>query len=174
MTGKSVLDFGCGTGRAALIFSSQSYVGVDVDLDRLNVAARLHRDHSFLLTKSGRLPFQDQSFDVVFVCSVLHHLSDEEVLFYASEFRRVLRLNGIAIFVEPIYRPDAPVTNRFMAACDQGQFIRPTAQYERLLAGALRVCVHMRYRAPNLYNYVVVSGTNVNAWSDERSAVIDV
>lgn len=47
-------------------------------------------------TEAERLPFADESFDLVFGHAVLHHLPDLEASF--SEFERVLRPGGTLVF----------------------------------------------------------------------------
>jgi SAM-dependent methyltransferase len=47
-------------------------------------------------TEAERLPFPDESFDLVFGHAVLHHLPDLEASF--AEFERVLRPGGTVVF----------------------------------------------------------------------------
>jgi ubiquinone/menaquinone biosynthesis C-methylase UbiE len=157
------------------MFSPKTYVGFDIDAERLSFAGRLHRNHTFILGQRGHLPFGTETFDVIFTCAVLHHLSDADVESYALEFDRVLRPNGVIIIVEPAYRADATASNMFMTICDQGRYIRNIDHYAQLLIPAFDVRLHFQYRAPNLYNNAVLSARRrlsrrgAGAQSAERS-----
>jgi ubiquinone/menaquinone biosynthesis C-methylase UbiE len=61
-----------------------------------NTAAALGLEIDTVATDAERLPFEDESFDLVFGHAVLHHIPDLERAF--SEFRRVLRAGGAIAF----------------------------------------------------------------------------
>jgi ubiquinone/menaquinone biosynthesis C-methylase UbiE len=73
-------------------------VGLDISMGMLSKArsrmSRLVRGHS------QRLPFADETFDVVFCRSLLHHLPDPSQGVY--EIDRVLKKNGELVVSEPI------------------------------------------------------------------------
>jgi len=103
--GLRALELGCGSGvfleRAAT--SRASVVAVDLSIEMLaQVRAKLGqhtRDRPRLLCADGeRLPFRDESFDVVFGSSILHHLRLPTAL---RELHRVLRPGGRLVFAEP-------------------------------------------------------------------------
>ena len=53
----------------------------------------------FHLMDAHELKFQDESFDLIFGVSVLHHLDINKAV---SEFNRVLKPDGIILFAEPL------------------------------------------------------------------------
>ena len=61
-----------------------------------NTAAGLGLEIDTVATEAEYLPFEDESFDLVFGHAVLHHIPDLERAF--SEFRRVLRPGGVIAF----------------------------------------------------------------------------
>lgn len=104
----SVLDDGCGTG-AFLEFARRSetrverYVGVDVSRGMLSHAARRlalsGQDQILVQADACRLPFADDTFDVVYARALLHHLpAPAEGL---REIRRVLKPGGTAVVLDP-------------------------------------------------------------------------
>lgn len=59
---------------------------------------RIENQAVFISGDAEALPFRNESFDLVYGCSVLHHLDLEEAL---REVRRVLRPGGRLVFSEP-------------------------------------------------------------------------
>jgi len=96
-----VLDIGCGKGVTAIHLNQKygcSIVGIDLSSDMIDYAQNsVHQkeltDHiSFLNIDAQKLPFEDNTFDVVFAeCSTV--LMDKEQAF--KEFIRVTKSGGI-------------------------------------------------------------------------------
>ena len=90
-----VLDVGCGTGNyaAALIESTSCLVsGVDPSRQMLDAARASAPWESLGQGDAERLPFGDDSFDVVMSTDVIHHIADRDA--YFREAVRVLRPGG--------------------------------------------------------------------------------
>jgi SAM-dependent methyltransferase len=119
----SMLDFGCGQGRIvnALEYSKteiKNYTGVDTDnraLEWCKKHLRYNGTYNFIhlpafnarYNKSAQglqtLPFEELSFDLIFLNSVFSHMTPEDVVFYLHEFHRMLNENGavyITAFIE--------------------------------------------------------------------------
>jgi ubiquinone/menaquinone biosynthesis C-methylase UbiE len=98
------LEIGAGTGYFSLNLLRQGILSeatcTDVSpgmLDQLATSAeRLHVDVETVVCDAESLPFENNSFDVVFGHAVLHHIPDLERAF--SEFRRVLKPGGLVAF----------------------------------------------------------------------------
>jgi SAM-dependent methyltransferase len=98
--GKRLLEVGCGMGTDLLQFARGGAICTGVDLTPRSV--ELSRRHfrlydipgNFLLTDGERLPFVDESFDVVYSNGVLHHTPD--TFGAVREIHRVLRPGGTA------------------------------------------------------------------------------
>jgi ubiquinone/menaquinone biosynthesis C-methylase UbiE len=102
--GSRVLDVGCGAGQT-LIASCPgcSCVGVDIDMEALNVGRRLTQVVSFTCADAEKLPFAGNSFDWVLARVSLPFTNIARSL---SESHRVLRPNGCLWAV--MQRPSLP------------------------------------------------------------------
>lgn len=94
-----VLEIGCGYGRLmhSLAGSVGTITGVDLHANPIKVAKRLlgEFDNVAVFVNDGlTLPFDDDSFDVVYSFSVMQHVSKEIVRGYFIEVGRVLRDGG--------------------------------------------------------------------------------
>ncbi len=98
------LEIGSGTGYFSLNLLQLGVIerltATDISagmLERLSrTAASLGLKVETVLTEAEALPFEDESFDLVFGHAVLHHIPNLERAF--SEFRRVLRPGGTIAF----------------------------------------------------------------------------
>ena len=101
------LDFGCGVGRLsrALARRFQSVDGVDISEAMVEQAERLvgaeFPNCAFTASDRPSLAFPDGRFDFVLSNIVLQHMPSQYAVSYVSEFLRVLRPGGIAIFQIP-------------------------------------------------------------------------
>ncbi len=96
----SVLDVGCGAGFLSNELARHQYAvtGVDLSEESLKVAQKFDQTQSvrYQVADAYRLPFADQSFDVLTAMDFLEHVENpKEVI---KEFSRVLRPNGLFIF----------------------------------------------------------------------------
>jgi ubiquinone/menaquinone biosynthesis C-methylase UbiE len=100
----SALEIGSGTGYFSLNLMRAGLIGeltaTDISqgmLDELGASAqRMGLPVTTQRTGAEALPFDDDSFDLVFGHAILHHLPDLDAAF--SEFRRVLRPGGRVVF----------------------------------------------------------------------------
>jgi len=98
LTGKErVLEVGASFGWGSWRFSQRGCDVVALDVTNYLMAADLYfeKDSSYyerVIADMSVLPFEDQSFDLIFSHSVIHHCKDLGKLF--SEFGRVLRPGG--------------------------------------------------------------------------------
>lgn len=95
---KKVLEVGIGTGSMSIFLS---YLGFDVtalDNDKQvlskakKLANKLNGKVKFLLGDAFKIPFKDNSFDVVFHQGLLEHFSDEEIYHLLDEQLRIGRI----------------------------------------------------------------------------------
>ena len=95
--GARLLDLGCGPGqyleKVAATEPSVRMVGADLSLGMLRQARTAVPSADVLSLDAARLPFADDSFDVVLANHMLYHVADIEAA--VAEVRRVLRPGGL-------------------------------------------------------------------------------
>ena len=108
VTGKRVLELGCGHGTLSVYLAKQGarVTGVDIGPRLVEAAGKLAElngvDAEFARVDIKSLPFAAESFDVVVGLAVLHHLPERDLACALAETHRVLRAGGIASLVEPV------------------------------------------------------------------------
>jgi len=100
---KKVLDLGCNTGYGTRILfnSAKQIVGVDVSENAISSAKNEygHLGITFRQIDGKRLPFDDDTFDVIVSFQVIEHIVDHSK--YIGEIQRVLAPNGVVLFTTP-------------------------------------------------------------------------
>lgn len=98
--GKRLLEVGCGMGTDLLQFARGGARVTGVDLTPRSIEISRHhltlyeQRGDFAVTDAEKLPFEDESFDVVYSNGVLHHTPDTAGA--VREIHRVLRPGGLA------------------------------------------------------------------------------
>lgn len=103
--GKTVLDYGCGSGENALLLASRGALvtGIDISPELIEIAKRrleingLAAEFRAISGYDTGLP--EASIDVVFCMAILHHLDLELA---RREVLRVLKPGGLLIMQEPV------------------------------------------------------------------------
>jgi SAM-dependent methyltransferase len=107
--GKVVLDYGCGPGyltKYMIDHGALHVTGIDVSEGEIE-QARLQAEQlgvgdktNFLAVDAHATGFPQDSFDLIVGSSILHHLDLRVAL---EEIRRILRPDGRAVFMEPLW-----------------------------------------------------------------------
>ena len=130
-----ILDLGCGTGELAPAFlkAGYSYVGIDIEPERIEYAQRTYRKGKFHVMDAHHLRYADGYFDQILITGVLHHLSDRDVRSIVAEMKRVLRPEGCALVMEDIaLRGSLNLLGALVHLADAGAYIRRPKEYEPL------------------------------------------
>lgn len=104
----AALDFGCGAGRLTRALGKRfnTATGVDASPTMLELAREANaefKDLDFLLNQSDDLSQIDEgSYDLVLSLIVLQHIPMPHSLSFVSEFMRILKPGGVAIFQVPV------------------------------------------------------------------------
>lgn len=107
--GAKVLDVGCGTGRLCtqLAGKNVNYTGVDISQEQITIAQQTCPTGAFWQATMTKLPFEDGSFDYVFMVASLHHLAGRTAREQAAaEALRVLKPQGtLFVTVMGLWQP---------------------------------------------------------------------
>ncbi|MBI3999560.1 MAG: class I SAM-dependent methyltransferase [Candidatus Omnitrophica bacterium] len=112
LTGKKILDLGCGAGETSVYFAllgAETYA-CDISQGFLDVAKKLAEKFNvhinFSLAEASALPYPSGYFDCIFGNGILHHVNLGPAI---KETHRVLKKSGTAVFIEPL--PYNPIIN---------------------------------------------------------------
>jgi ubiquinone/menaquinone biosynthesis C-methylase UbiE len=106
LTNQKVLEIGFGSGAVLFSFDTTcELAGVEISHSAVERATRKaeekgYRAFDFKIVNDESLPYQDESFHVVFASHVIEHVENDKKLL--EEIRRVLRPDGMAIVLIPI------------------------------------------------------------------------
>ncbi len=115
-----VLDLGCGDGASEIFmlryFSHWKVEGIDVSKESIEMAKRQQLPNAVFNVYDGiNIPFADNSFDIVFVAGVLHHVAFHLHEAMIAEMKRVLKTGGRLVIYE--HNPYNPLTKYLVKTC---------------------------------------------------------
>lgn len=110
----SVLEIGCGTGASLVSLASNNInnlTGIDINPYQVEMAKKRIQYcglqdsiQIYQSSNSEKLPFEDNSIDIVFAESVLGILKHHDLIFLINEVKRVLSPNGIFLTNDAIWK----------------------------------------------------------------------
>jgi SAM-dependent methyltransferase len=118
LSGRSVLDYGCGVGRFVALLEGLGCICSGVDIAEVMVAIALHQTPSpdFKVLQNHRIPHGDATFDLVISIAVIHFNAYEAQERIVDEILRVPRPAGYVVLLESICEQNPQ---------DTGEFARP-------------------------------------------------
>lgn len=99
---RQVLDVGCATGYLTEYLYTKNYfvAGVDQSAKMIESARKKNTQIDYRVADACRLPYEDESFDVVLSASLINIVSDPAVLI--EELSRVGKKDGWIMFLFPV------------------------------------------------------------------------
>ncbi|WP_171651171.1 class I SAM-dependent methyltransferase [Paenibacillus foliorum] len=115
-----ILDLGCGDGNGTRFFRNHfpkaEIYGVDVSKDSIEVAkSRNIRNSKFVSYDGSVLPFEGETFDIILIACVMHHIDINYHKSVINEALRVLKKNSNLYIFE--HNPYNPVTRKVVSDC---------------------------------------------------------
>ncbi len=136
--GKSTLDLGCGTGFLRDYLPDSDYLGVDLN-PRYIAAARAKRGPCFQVWNALAVADLPRRFDRIVCIGLLHHLDDEQVRTVLAGCRTRLDPGGELYVLDALRPGSRNPLGRALRASDNGDFVRPQADWDRLFRSELDV-----------------------------------
>jgi ubiquinone/menaquinone biosynthesis C-methylase UbiE len=100
--GKKTLDYGCGSGSSTRFLKDigLDVIGVDINSTMLEEATSFNDGIPYKKIESGCIPYQDQTFNIIFSAFVLFEIeSKEKMLSVINEIYRVLENGGVFVAI---------------------------------------------------------------------------
>lgn len=117
LRGKSILDFGCGTGIFTFLleqYDPSRIIGIDLSEEMIKIAVNKGKNKKssaqFILGDAGKLAnYFDEPFDLVFSSTTTHYLASLDAVF--ENISRVLKEGGVCILsvIHPVYSAQYPI-----------------------------------------------------------------
>lgn len=114
----SVLDIGSGIGLTDHHLKKyfKNLNGVDVEEDVVNKASEYNPEVKYSTYNGLKLPFADNTMDLVFAINVMHHVPPANWENFLKEMHRVLKPGGLGTVFE--HNPLNPLTRLAVSKCE--------------------------------------------------------
>lgn len=117
----NILDLGCGDGATEIFFEKHfplfRITGIDVSEKSIDEAKKKKLSRTAFQVYNGQVvPFGSESFDIVFVAGVLHHVDEAAQQGVINEVYRVLKRGGRLYLFE--HNPMNPLTRYLVKTCE--------------------------------------------------------
>ena len=113
-----VLDVGCGTGNNTLLFVKATHakvIGSDISFGMLQKASEKMKQVPLVQAPADAFPFADESFHLVFMTEVIHHLPNPDSSII-DIFRVIRRGGSVCVVTQSHKQIDGRMTSRFFPA----------------------------------------------------------
>lgn len=137
--GIKILDIGSGTGTLSPIFANCDYVGIDINEQLVNFSKKIH-PFLFKTMDAQKLDFPGNSFDMVLISGVIHHLNDSQSGQVLEGIKRILRKKGQVLIIEaipPLGKYNFP--GHLLRSLDEGHNIRRLDEYKNIFKKFLKI-----------------------------------
>lgn len=136
-SGMKMLDVGCGPANILEYLPDVDYTGIDMNEKHIASARHRYGDKGrFMVGDAARdLNQQKDTFDLINVSALLHHLSDDEARSLFRTITPMVRPRGRIVTLDPVWLPEQRAAVKLLYRLDSGMNIRTPEGYTRLLDG---------------------------------------
>lgn len=145
-----VCDVGGGTGIWRDIWSSDcQYVCLDIDMNKLRRFST-HQQGVAVRADAVQMSLKNRSVDVIVCIGVAHHFATEDFDRLLHESVRVLKPEGMFLFLDPVWSPNK-ILGRLMWRYDQGSYPRTTDQLREMISQYYQLLYEEEYTIYHTY-----------------------
>jgi SAM-dependent methyltransferase len=132
--GDKVLDLGCGPGTMIKYFQDVRYFGCDPSQKYIESAKQHYGSQGkFYCLDLSQTPWPDeQSFDLIHLTGIMHHLNDDLCKKILEIAYGLLGKGGRLVTLDGCYIENQKWLDKFFVSMDRGKFIRPANSYRAL------------------------------------------
>jgi SAM-dependent methyltransferase len=181
----SALDLATGGGHTAVYLASRGYsvIAADISAAMLESARTLAAERGMSLElglhEAEKLPYSENSFNLVSCRVAAHHFSDREA--FIREVTRVLKPGGHFLLIDGSVPDGEPVAEEWIHEVEKlrdpshGRFLSPTAWKALSQRNGLQVlrCETVPFKQPDLEWYFQTAGTTPENREKVRRLVRD-
>lgn len=102
---KFIIDVGCGTGDLVKAFKENEVIAFGIDSKEMFLKSGINpesENSEFVCGYADFLPFENQCADIICYCASFHHIPVDKMEKALEECKRVLKISGSAVFIEPV------------------------------------------------------------------------
>jgi SAM-dependent methyltransferase len=135
--GMKVLDVGCGPAPLRPYLGNVQYTGVDLNADHIEKAKRNAQPTDSYLVGDvvTDLDFEPNSFDLIMLIGVLHHIDDAGARKLFQRMAQLISKSGRIVTVDGVFLPNQRTIARIMLKRDAGKHVRIEKGYSQLVEG---------------------------------------
>jgi SAM-dependent methyltransferase len=135
--GMRMLDVGCGTANIVPYLPPLDYTGIDLNEKHIAFARELYGDRGRFIVGNAadNLKQDENSFDLINVSALLHHLTDDEATSLFRSLKHLLKPYGRIVTIDPVWLPGQRLAVTLFNNLDSGTNIRTPESYLALLSG---------------------------------------
>lgn len=129
---EAIFEIGCGPGKFMKYINPKKYLGIDMNESYIKYAKKNFETKSikFMSLNALNIPKMKDSFDLIIVMNVTHHLTNQEIEYILKTLKRNVIFKRLLIFDG---KPDIGPLGKILEYLDQGNNFRETDQLARLV-----------------------------------------
>lgn len=177
VTGKRILDLGCGTADIlACIENELCYVGIDnnsryiaENREKYEKRSNVKFYHTDLNQYAAKCK---KKYDLVLMMGVMHHISDDEVDKAMENIKKLLDAGGEFVSLDPCYTEHMNPIAWILCRLDRGKYVRTKAEWIELMSRHWKNIWHEERKDTLILPYSVIVFRNTGADINEKKEFI--